>query len=178
MSAQVYAMRLKLVGLPGWLWRLWQKKLVRFIVLSLAADAVGYSFVYWLTSRGIMGNLPANELVSKVMAPLGLFLNTYALTGRLRPKLSEFTKWVIYWFPSAALGALCTTFVVLNSDLGSLKTRAAAGLMMFPLDYTMKRCIIFARQTWISEFIRGKFLITPRTCYVLKLTIALLTHMR
>lgn len=177
MSAQVIAMRTKLVSLPGWMWRLWQKKLVRFIVLSLAADVVGYSLVYWLTSRGIMGNLLANEFVSKVMAPLGLFLNTYALAGRLWPKLSEFTKWLVYWFPSASLGAMCTTFVVLNFDFGSLETRAAAGLMMFPLDYTMKRFIIFARQSWLDNLLQ-KFMIVKRSRFALKLAIAVMTFVR
>lgn len=143
----------KLASLPGWTWRFWQRnKTFRYVVLSLAANAMGYSLVFILTSRGV-GKWWANESVSKSMAPVGLLLNTLALTGKLRPSVRQATKWTAYWLPSALASAVCMGFVIAKFGLGSLESRAVAGMMMFPFDYTIKRLIIFTKQAWLARFL-------------------------
>lgn len=144
----------KFASLSGWFRRLrHDKQLQRFVAFSLAANVVGYSLVFVLTSRGVMGTWMANESVSKAMAPTGLFLNTLALTGRLKPTLGQATKWTAWWVPSAFIGAICMGLVVAKFGLGSLESRAVAGVMMFPFDYGVKRFFIFAKHRSLANFI-------------------------
>jgi hypothetical protein len=147
----------KLANPLEWLRGFWhESKTFRYVTLSLAANLVGYSLVYVLTLKGV-GKWWANESVSKGMAPAGLALNSLALTGRIKPTFGQVTKWTIYWFPSALVGAVCMGFVIAKFGLGSLESRAVAGLMMFPFDYTIKRFVIFAKQAWASRLLRKAF---------------------
>jgi len=109
-----------------------------------------------LYSKGVMGKYWANESVSKGMAPIGLALNTLALTGRLFPTRGELTKWTGWYIPTALFGMACTGLVVMKFGLGSLETRAVSGSMLFPFDYTAKRFFIFSRQVWLTNLIFKK----------------------
>jgi hypothetical protein len=143
----------KLASLHFWRWELWyDKKLRRYVIFSLVANVIGYSLVYILTAQGGMGKWWANESVSKGMAPMGLALNTLALTGKIRPTFGQATKWTAYWIPSALVGAICMGFVIAKFGLGSLESRAVAGMMMFPFDYTVKRFIVFAKHARLAAF--------------------------
>ena len=122
----------------------------RFIAFALAANVIGYTLVYILTSKGV-GKWWANESVSKSMAPVGLALNTLALTGRVKPTFGQAAKWTAWWVPSAFAGAACTGFVVSTFELGSLECRAVAGAMMFPLDYSVKRCVVYYKANFREE---------------------------
>ena len=143
MSALEFIARIKLASLRYWIERHKRNKRSRYIALALVANIVGYTLVYMLTLKGV-GKWWANESVSKAMAPVGLTLNTLALTGRFKPTFGQAAKWTAWWVPSAIAGAYCTGFVVSNfEELGSLGCRAAAGVMIFPVDYGVKRFIIY-----------------------------------
>src|SRR5579862_7554047 len=114
--------------------RLMGDKTFRFFALSMLSAGIGFALVYLLTLKGV-GKWRANESVSKAMAPLGLILNTLALTGKWRPTRAQLAKWAAWWVPSALAGAACTGLVVTNFELGSLECRLVAGAMMFPVDY-------------------------------------------
>jgi hypothetical protein len=165
MSSYEYAMRVarfKFESLP-WFRRQWhENKTLRYATLALAANIVGYTLVHILTQKGV-GNWVANETVSKGMAPVGLAMNTLALTGRYRPTLRQAIKWAAYWAPSAIVGAACMGLVVAKFGLGSLESRAVAGLMMFPLDYSIKRFVIFANEFKLANRIRLKLAVFLKT---------------
>jgi hypothetical protein len=152
MRGKLYAVRARLAILLFWRWQFWHSKTGRYVMYSVAANIVGYSLVLILTSKGV-GKWWANESVSKGMAPAGLMLNTLALTGRFRPSSGQATKWILYWLPSALVGSLCMALVVTKFGLDSLQSRAVAGMMMFPFDYTVKRFIVFARQARLANFL-------------------------
>ena len=179
MRARIHSGLDKLAILPSWLWRLWrQNKTFRYAVLALPANVVGYSLVYVLTSRGI-GKWWANESVSKGMAPVGLALNTLALTGKLRPSFGQATKWTAYWLPSALVGAVCMGFVVAKFGLGSLQSRAVAGMMMFPFDYAVKRFIVFARHARLANFLfKQKFTLVVMGVIIWKMLSLLACNIR
>jgi len=132
--------------------RLVDDKRFRFTALSLLSAAIGYALVYMLTLKGV-GKWRANESVSKGMAPVGLALNTLALTGRWRPTRGQLAKWTAWWAPSALAGAVCTSLVVANFELGSLECRLVAGALMFPVDYTVKRFIVYSKARVIEELL-------------------------
>jgi hypothetical protein len=48
-------------------------------------------------------------------------------------------------------GAACTGIVVSTLELGPLECRAVAGAMMFPLDYSVKRFIVYYKATFREE---------------------------
>jgi len=141
----------KLASLPLFIReRLRSNRRWRFIAFALAANVVGYSLVYILHSKGV-SKWWANESVSKSMAPVGLALNTLALTGRIKPTAGQAAKWTAWWVPSAMVGAACTGLVVSTLELGTLECRAVAGAMMFPLDYSVKRCIVYYKANFREE---------------------------
>lgn len=122
----------------------------RFIAFAGAANVFGYTLVYVLHRNGV-SKWWANESVSKGMAPVGLMLNTLALTGRVKPTYGQAAKWTAWWVPSAMAGAACTGLVVSTLEWGTLECRAVAGAMMFPLDYSVKRIIVYCKATINEE---------------------------
>jgi hypothetical protein len=127
----------------------------RFIAFALAANVIGYTLVFILHSRGV-SKWWANESVSKGMAPVGLMLNTLALTGRIKPTYGQAAKWTAWWVPSALVGAACTGWVVSTMELGTLECRALAGAIMFPVDYSVKRFIVYYKTTLEERAVRNQ----------------------
>ena len=137
----------KLASLPRYLGEQAKDvKFRRYMLLALMANGLGLFLVHTLTSKGVMGNWAANESVSKGMAPIGLLLNTLALTGRVKPTYEQTARWVSYWVPSATAGAACMGIVVGTLELGSLESRLLAGGLMFPIDYSVKRFIVYTER--------------------------------
>lgn len=144
MSSYEHALRSPRWQLQSLPWRrLWQDKKLRFALFALLSSIVGYALVLFLTQKGV-GKWRANESVSKSMAPIGLALNTLALTGKLRPTRGQAVKWVLWWLPSAIASAFWMKYVS-GSDLNGLECRAVAGATMFPIDYLVKRFIVYSK---------------------------------
>jgi hypothetical protein len=137
-----------------WLWqKLWHTTAGRVALFSLAVDVVAYTSVYFLVSNGVLGTWWANTTVSKGAAPFCLWLNTLAITGRMWPTKTQAVKWVAWWLPSASVGTIFLTLVVTHTDLQNIEARAVVGLLLFPIDYLVKRFIVFAQQTRLKAFV-------------------------
>lgn len=135
--------------------RLWQKlkqdKKVRYSATALLADAIGYALVYFLHNHGV-GSIRANEYVSKGMAPTGLVLNTWALTGRWWPTRAQAWSWFVYWLPSSARNTAYTIWLVTTFDVGGVWVRGIVALTFFLVDYAAKRWIIFGKYGELARF--------------------------
>jgi len=129
---------------------------LRFALLALLMDVVGYAAVFVLIRQGVMGTLAANITVSKVMAPAGLFMNTFALTGHWVPSRRQASDWFSYWLPSSSVNSAYLTLWVTVVGVEGISARAVAGLTIFPLDYLVKRYIIFGEYgVWLRlQYIR------------------------
>lgn len=136
--------------------RLWKlacryRVFLRYWALALLADAVGYSLVIVLGAHGV-GALRANTGVSVAMAPVGLALNSWALTGRFWPGWGRTGSWFVYWLPTSARNTIYMAWLIATFGLSGVEPRASVAVTFFLLDYAAKRWIIFGKYGELAHF--------------------------
>lgn len=143
MSALLLSMPLA-AGFHDRLWELVRKheKLLLYTGLVLITDAVSYSLVFILNAHGVE-TIRANTSVSIGLAPVGLALNSWALTGRFWPGWGRTGTWFAYWWPTSTRNTIYMMWLVATFGLSGVWPRACVALTFGLLDYAAKRWIIF-----------------------------------
>ena len=131
-----------------------------YVTYVLAADALGCALVYILMHQTSMNTYWANFTVSKGMAPVGMMLNSLALTGRLIPNRHHATKWFNCWLPSTLTTSIYLGLWVSLTNVQGVSARLVVGLTFFPVDFVLKRYFVFgpysqwlrfyATRLWVS----------------------------